>query len=293
MNNSLDLSIIIVSYNTKSLLENCLRSIFQSLLNSILKFEVIVVDNHSNDGSQELIKTQLTSVRLIENADNAGFGKANNQGIKLAQGETILLLNSDIVVLDQAIPKLYYFLKNLDHEAIVAGKLFNDDQSPQASCGPAYTLPMIFTALFLKGDKRQITRYSPDETREVDWVMGACMMADKHTFINTPFDESIFMYMEEIDLQLRAKRRRVKIYFYPPAHFIHKGAGSSHGRAAPILNVFKGFLFYYKKHFGLGKVLLLRTILIVKSILAIILFILLGRSYDRDIYVKALKVSIS
>lgn len=293
MKTEVELSIIVVSHNTKTLLEHCLDSIVGSLTAHNLRYELIIVDNASRDGSCEMVRSRFPQFHLIENITNAGFGKSNNQGIRFAVGETILLLNSDTEVLDKGIEKLYHFFLGLKPEAIVGGKLFDMDRTPQPSCGPAYTLPMIFTALFLKGDYRGLTRYSPDETRQVDWVMGACMMAAKKTFMTIPFDERIFMYMDEIDLQYRAKDRGVAIYFYPQAHFVHVGAGSSLGRATPILNVFKGFLFYYKKHFSPARIFVLRLILISKSVCAIILFTLLGRPVDRNIYQKALKISLT
>ncbi len=293
MNNDMDLSIIIISYNTKSLLEKCLTSIYTNFPDLKVNTEVIVVDNGSKDGSCVLVRSKFSQVRLIENITNRGFGQANNQGINAARGSTILLLNSDIVVLDQAIANLYLFFKIQTQEIILGGKLLNTDRTPQPSCGPQYSLLMIIMALFFKGDYCGITRYSPLKTREVDWIMGACMMARKSTFQKIAFDESIFMYMEEIDLQYRAKKRGVKIYFYPRAQFLHQGAGSSHGRATPILNVFRGFLFYYKKHFGTGKQLFLRIILVFKSLSAILLFSFQGKKYDREIYIKALKIAVS
>ena len=284
----IDLSIIIVSYNTKVLLKNCLDSIFQSLGAAPFSYEIIVVDNKSSDESVKLIST-YKKVTLLANDTNVGFGKANNQGAQKARGKTLLFLNSDIVVLDQAITKLFVYFKSLAHETIVGGKLFNPDKTPQSSCGPKYSLQNIFIALFLKGDYLQITRYSPDTVTSVDWVMGACIMISKSTFNKLAgFDEGIFMYMEEIDLQFRAQKLGAKIYFYPEAGFIHVGHASSDGRASPIINVFRGFMYFYKKHGNYLENIILRALLVLKSVSAILLFSLLGKKYDRDIYIKAL-----
>ncbi|HCS78773.1 TPA: hypothetical protein DIV55_03440 [Patescibacteria group bacterium] len=294
MKKAVDLSIIIVSYNTWKLTDQCLESIFTSLANTSISYEVIVVDNASKDRSPELIKKHYPAVRLLSNKENAGYGKGNNQGIRAATGSVVLLLNSDILVLDQAIEKLYRFFMTLPAKSIAGGKLFNPDYSPQDSCGPGYTLPVIFTALFLKGDHLHLTRYSPNEVRSVDWVMGACIVARRADFTAVGgFDENIFMYMEEIDWQYRAKQQGYGIIFYPQAHFIHKGAASSSGHRTPILNVFQGLKYFYKKHYSLAANLTLQVLLVYKSLLAIGLFTLLNRKNDQKLYVTALKLALS
>jgi len=294
MKKEIDLSIVIVSYNTWKLTDQCLNSIYMSLANTSIAYEVIVVDNNSTDRSPELIKKHYSAVRLLSNKENAGYGKGNNQGIRAANGSVVLLLNSDILVLDQAIEKLYRFFITLPQKSVAGGKLFNSDYSPQDSCGPGYSLPVIFTALFLKGDHLHLTRYSPDRVRSVDWVMGACIMARRRDFESVGgFDENIFMYMEEIDWQYRAKEKGYKIVFFPHAHFVHKGAASSSGHRTPILNVFGGFKYFYKKHYGLLANLILRVLLVYKSLLAICLFTLLNRKKDQKLYIEALKIALS
>ncbi|HCM37673.1 TPA: glycosyl transferase family 2 [Patescibacteria group bacterium] len=287
-----DISIIIVSYNTRELLDRCLNSVYKGLTDSDLNFEVIVVDNASTDGSVEMLTQKYLQVKLIKNTTNVGFGRANNQGAEMARGKQLLFLNSDIIVLDRAIVKLSEYGKTWP-QAVIGGKLFNPDRSPQTSCGPAYSLPNIFVALFLKGDYLNLTRYSPQQIKQVDWVMGACMLMSKEMFLRVgKFDEGIFMYMEEIDFAHRAQKLGAKIYFYPDAHFIHVGAASSHGRANPILNVFRGLIYYYNKHGSSAQKLLLRILLLLKAVSAIILFSLMGKKYDRDIYIKALVLVI-
>ena len=173
----MNLSIIIPSFNTKALLLRCLKSIDASLSGSSLSSEIIVVDNGSTDGSRELVESGKWKVEseaksiLIENKKNVGYGKANNQGINAAKGEIILLLNSDIKVINNAIEQMYQFVK--EHpKSFAGGKLLNEDGSPQASCGPFYTLPVVFFMLFAKGDALGLTRYSPDRDF---WTMGFLM----------------------------------------------------------------------------------------------------------------------
>lgn len=289
-----DLSIIIISYNTKNLLQTCLTTIFDSLTRTSLVVEIIVIDNASTDGSLEMVQSMFSKVTLIKNKENIGFGKANNQGIIEAQSDVVLLLNSDTEVKKSSIEKLYTYFLTLPDKSVVGGKLFNTDGSAQPSAGPQYTLTNIFVALFLKGDYWGYTRYSPNKTKKVDWIMGACMMTRKIAFEEVGgFDEGIFMYMEEIDWQYRAQKNGYQIFFYPEAHFIHIGAGSSKGRATPILNVFRGFLYYYDKHFPGVRTQLLRGLLVLKSLVAIVLFSVLGKKEDQKLYMDAYKIAVS
>lgn len=270
-----ELSIVIVSYNTKKITENCLKSIETSLKQSTLSYEIILIDNASTDGSIERMENgewRMENLKLIKNTRNVGFAKANNQGIKEARGTYILFLNSDTVVLDNAIEKLITFYKQNEITIqFLGGKLLNKDNSPQPSCGPFYSLPVIFGALFLKGDYWGLTRYSPKSVKEVDWVSGACILTKKEYFASVGgFDEQIFMYMDEIDLLYRAKQKKYRVFFYPGAEFIHLGSASSGGRTYPILQVYKGFLYFYRKHHNTKLSLyLLKCMLQLKSWIAI------------------------
>ncbi len=271
-----DLSIIVVSYNTKKITKDCVNSIKKSLSGSPFKVELIVVDNASSDGSVELLgkesSTRNLIVRIIPNKENVGFGRANNQGVKEAKGEYILLLNSDIVVQDTAIDKLLEYFKANEHRIhFLGGKLLNEDLSAQPSAGPFYTLPVVFGALFLKGDYWGLTRYSPPRARKVDWVSGACIMTKKEYFTALGgFDEGIFMYFEEVDLLYRALKRGYTTWIYPQAEFVHLGASSSGGKKAyPIIQVYRGFAYFYKKHYSPMALIFLTFLLQLKARIAI------------------------
>lgn len=291
-----DLSIIIVSFNTRDITENCLKSVLKSLENSKLGYEVIVIDNDSQDGSVDMIRglqEKYPQIKLVENKINAGFGKANDQGVKRATSEYVLLLNSDTVVLDDAVEKLLTFFKeNEKNIHFLGGKLLNQDMSPQASCGPFYSLPVIFGALFLRGDYWNLTRYSPDKLKKVDWISGACILTKKEFFTKLKgFDEGIFMYMEEIDLLYRARKHGFNVYFYPEARFIHLGSASSGGRTYPILQVYTGFLYLYRKHRSKLHQILLKIMLKLKALVSIGIGRLTGNSYLTETYEKALKLT--
>ena len=286
-----DVSIIIVSYNTKKLLDDCLASVYRSLKGSALTPEIIVVDNVSVDGTKEMIRKKYPHVILIANRQNVGFGKGNNQGIKTAKGRFILLLNSDTVVQDDAIIKLVRFSQN-NPDVFAGPKLFNPDGSAQTSGGPFFSLPVVFAALFLKGDYIGLTRQSPDETRYIDWVSGACIIAPKKLFMdNLLFDEGIFMYMEEIDLLMRARALGYRTMFYHEARVTHLGSGSStNKRKGPVLNIYRGFLYLYKKHSNAVSLGILRVFLKTKAALGMCIGLITGNSELQSIYEEAYRL---
>ncbi|MBI4004983.1 glycosyltransferase family 2 protein [Candidatus Roizmanbacteria bacterium] len=287
-----ELSIIIVSYNTKQITRNCVESIYDSTA----PCEIVVIDNLSTDGSQEMLQEyqkKHNNFHLIQNAQNVGFAKANNQGVKIAKGEYILFLNSDIVVLEDAIQKLFtYYKENENRIHFLGGKLLNADKTPQTSCGPSYSLAVVFAALFLRGDYWGLTRYSPTKVQEVDWVSGACILTKKECFDAVGgFDENIFMYMDEIDLLYRAKQKGHRVFFYSNAQFIHLGSASSNNRTYPIQQVFKGLLYFYKKHHNGLSLLFLKIMLQLKSLIAISIGKATHNHYLISTYEEALKLA--
>lgn len=286
----MDLSIIIPSFNTKDLLDRCLSSIFESLKDSKTKFEVIVVDNASNDSTVELLNKKYTRVVKIFNKTNLGYGKANNIGIKKSKGDFILLLNSDIKVLESAIDSLLDFAR-VHPGSFAGGKLLNEDGSPQSSSGPMFTLPVVFLALFAKGDSLGITRYSPDKVQKVEWVSGSCLIGPRKVFMDIGlFDEKIFMYMEEIDLLYRAQKKGHDVFFVPQARFVHSGAASSGSRKQPVLNIYRGLLYFYQKHRSIMELRVLKSLLKVKALFAIVIGRLTGNNYLISTYEEALKL---
>lgn len=288
---AIDVSIIIVSFNTKKFLEDCLGSTIRSLKESNLTWEIIVVDNVSTDGTRQMLKKKFPSVRTIFNTENVGFGRGNNQGIKAALGEYILLLNSDTVPLNNSIGKLVSFGRQHPN-AFIGPKLLNLDRSAQSSCGPFFSLPIVFAALFLKGDIIGLTRWSPNRAKKVDWISGACMLAPKKLFMqDLLFDEKIFMYMEEIDLLMRAKKKGYPAYFYPRSHIVHLGAASSvNKRKGPVLNIYRGFLYLYTKHGSALGLFLVKLMLRTKAAIAWTVGALLGKDHLKETYAEAYKL---
>lgn len=293
----IDLSIVIVSYNTKKITEECVESINRSLTNTKIKYEIIVVDNNSLDGSAqtlEKIATDKTNrLTYFQTHTNLGFGRGNNFGVKKANGKYILLLNTDTIMLNRAIEKLYnFYVKNEKEVHFLGAKLLNQDLTPQPSACRFFTLPVVFATLLLKGDYWGLTRSSPDKFCQVDWISGACIMTTKKNYQKLKgFDKNIFMYMEEVDLLFRAKKLGLNTFFYPKSQIVHLGSASSNGKTFPILQVYKGFLFFYKKHYSIFHIFALRLILKFKALIAYLIGKIRGNQYLIKTYEEAFKLA--
>jgi GT2 family glycosyltransferase len=238
-----------------------------------------------------MLAKKFPTVKTILNSENAGFGKANNQAIAKAEGDYVLLLNSDTIVLNNAIGKLVSFGKQHPN-AFIGAKLLNVDRSAQTSCGPFLSLPVVFTALFLKGDVLGITRWSPNHVRKVDWISGACILGPRKLFKNgLLFDEKIFMYMEEIDLLYRAKKKGISVFFYPRSLIVHLGGGSSSNkRKGPVLQIYRGLLYFYQKHHSAAAVGVLRLMLRAKALISWLVGVIVGNRYLKETYAEAYKL---
>jgi len=295
-NQHVELSIIILSYNTARLTEETIESIYASTNLSNERFEIIVLDNASSDNSSEIIAKlceRYENLHLIQESTNYGFSRGNNRAVQKAKGVYVLFLNSDIIVQDKGIDILLERIKNDESYSFVGGKLLNSDGTPQASCGPFYTLPVVFGALFLRGDYWGLTRYSPSHDRIVDWISGACLLTKKETFEQLGgFDEKIFMYMEEIDLLYRARLKGMRTFFAHNARFIHLGSASSKGKTYPILQVFRGFLYFYGKHRSRFEQFILRRMLQLKALLAMGVGYLIRKKHIRTTYEEAYRIAL-
>jgi len=257
-----------------------------------MAIEVIVVDNGSTDDSPTMVAKEFPQVRLIKNKKNLGFGAANNQGMKAATGDYFLLLNSDTVVKDQAPLKMAAFLAKNPRVGAVGCKLLNPDDSPQPSAGPFPGLKVSFIMLFLEHWLGDLVRFSFKETKEVDWVMGAALMIRREVLSKAGLmDEKMFMYMDEVEWCYRLKKAGFKVMFYPGAAIVHLGGGSSKtGRQDPILNIYRGLLYFYQKHYSDWQLKILQFMLKLKAREAIILGWLANNHYLKQTYAEALKI---
>lgn len=290
----MDLSIIILSYNTAELTAQCLMSVLNSLdKDPSVKSEVIVWDNNSTDSSLKTLKhIEDSRVKIIACKENLGYTGGNNEAAKLAKGRSLLFLNSDTIAIEDAVPKLHNFFIHQKGFDFVGARLLNKDKSPQASSGRFYTLPVAFAALFLKGDSWGVSRWPVRKIRKVDWVSGAAFITKKETFESlSGFDNSLFMYWDEIDLLYRATQKKLVTGTYPDAAFIHLEGASSSSRTQPILKVFQGYLFFYKKHYSPLQQSLIQYMLQLKAIVSLVIGKITENNYLIETYSQAYEIT--
>lgn len=286
------LSIIILTYNTKDLTCECLKSILEIYEKELKKeeFEIILVDNASTDGTVDAISDiRYPDIKIIENKENLGFSKGNNKGAKNAAGQFVLFLNSDTEVKDKGILNMAEFLENNKHAAILGGKLENADGSAQASVGKFYSILNLFILLF-GGGRMGLLRSSPARISKVDWVSGACMMIRTDVFKKIGgFEEKLFMYMEDQELCFRAKKAGYLTYYYPFLSLLHKERGSSN-RTFAIIHIYEGILHFYSKYMPKWQYKLAKSLLFAKAVLIKTLGRIIGNQYYISTYGQALEL---
>jgi GT2 family glycosyltransferase len=261
------LDIIIVSWNTRTLLEDCLASLFKPLekagthrglpVISGYSLNIVVVDNGSRDGSPQMVREQFPSVRLIENPDNVGFPRANNQAIRESSGRYVLLLNSDTRVLPGALETLIGFMDAHPEAGVAGARLLNTDGTLQISCYPEPTLRREIWRLFHLDALRPYASYPmnkwrTDQPQDVDVVLGACLIIRRSVLQQVGLlDESYFMYSEEVDLCYRIRRGGWKVWWVPEARVVHHGGQSTRQVAtAMFLRLYASKVRYFRKHHG-------------------------------------------
>ena len=288
----MELSIIILSYNTKDLTISCIKSVVEQYKQELDKkeFEIILVDNASSDKTTEYItKLKIEGLRIIESRKNLGFSNGCNLGAKNAKGEFLLFLNSDTQIKDQGFLKMVDFLKKNEKVAVLGGKLKNIDGTNQPSVGKFYNL-FNFFFMALGFERLGLLRQSPDEIIKVDWVGGACLMIRKNVFEKIGgFEKELFMYWEDIELCYKAKKKGFSVYFYPEVTLFHSEQGSSN-RTFAILNIYKGILFFYKKHKSIWEYNLVRIMLFSKAFLLSNFGKISDNKYLAQTYGKALEL---
>ena len=294
----MDISIIIVNWNTKKLLEDCLKSIYK--FTQGIKFEVIVVDNASKDGSVQMVEKKFPKVVLIQNKDNLGFTKANNQGIKAAKGEYIALLNSDTYLIENAFKKLLETAKSKNNKAVLAPLLLNENKTIQQSVGFFPHLPQVFLWMGFLDDLpfgQFLKPYHVDHDsfykreREIDWLTGAAMFIPREVIKTAgALDEEIFMYGEDVEWCFRIKRAGYRIFLHSNAKIVHIGRGSS-GKISKnaLIGEYKGVIYFYKKYKGYYSLQIVRALLKIGAMLRVCVFSVLGRKELAKFYVEAFK----
>jgi GT2 family glycosyltransferase len=288
----MELSIIVLNYNTKDLTINCLKSIVEQYKEELEKdrFEIIVVDNASTDDSlAALQKLKIKNLRVIESKENLGFSNGCNLGVKQANGEYLLFLNSDTEIKDQGFLRMMEYLTKNEKVGILGGALKNEDGTAQASVGKFYGLFSLFFML-LGFQRLGFLKFSPVEIKKADWVSGACLMIRKKVFDRIGgFEKGLFMYFEDMELCYKAGRKGFSTYFYPEISLYHKEQGSS-SRTFAILNIYKGVLFFYKKYKAGWEYQLAKLMLKTKALILANLGKLMKNEYLKETYSEALKI---
>lgn len=223
-----DLSVIIVSYNTRDVLSRCLSALSSSI--AAADVEVIVVDNGSTDGTLDLLSNSHPAVRVVANGTNVGFAAANNQGIALSTGDVVLLLNSDAFMNSRALNRCLDVLRRNPAVGLVGLDLLNEDGTFQAGHGAFPTLWDDVSRSIGLDQLAKPSRSSKSDPGPVDWVQGACMFVRRVAIQDTGgLDSRFFMYSEEVDWCWRFWQHGWHVWHAPDVSIVHLGGGSSLG----------------------------------------------------------------
>ncbi|MEQ8819829.1 MAG: glycosyltransferase family 2 protein [Sumerlaeia bacterium] len=256
----LDISLIIVNYNNADLLRACLESLPAACEG--LTWEAIVVDNASADGAPNVVRTEFPEARLIANADNKGFTRANNQGLEIARGRYLCLLNNDTEARPGSFAAAVARMDERPEVGVAGLKLLNPDGSRQLSVRrfPSFQQALFnrysiltrlfpnnpFSASYLMSDLEE------DRERDVDWVSGACLVIRRDLFDRIGgLDEKFFMYSEDVDYCLRAWQAKTRVAYLPQGEVMHH-IGKSSGKFPfmPLVQRHRSMYLFYKKHYS-------------------------------------------
>lgn len=289
----MDLSIIILSFNTRNITDECLRRLQSGVSSCQTKhknnIEVIVLDNASTDGSVEMIKDKHKWVKLIESKENTGYSKGNNIAFKKSKYPVVLFMNSDVYVEEDTLEKaINNFNENID---ILGPKMVFENGSFQPSAGDLPNpLNTIFWILGLGGFHPKDKSYF-DKKCEVGWVTGAFLLIRREVFEKLGgFDENIFMYLEEVEFCKRANMAGFSIWYIPSIVVTHlHGASSKFDPFPALLRELKSLKVYFQKHYK-NFYPVVRLFLILGLIFRIIAFSLLGQTKRARVYMEGLGV---
>jgi hypothetical protein len=288
-------SVIIVNYKTQDLIVETITSIFEHTKK--ISFEIIVVDNNSNDNSQNIIKHKFDGkVKYLSLEVNLGFGKANNEGAKIACGKYLLFLNSDTTLINNSIEILANFLDKNEHVGICGGNLYTENLKPAHSCMPV--LPSLYLeidSLFWHIPSKLVWGKNFDfntsnKPKKVADIIGADLMIRTEIFNNLKgFDPEFFLYNEESELAFRVKKAGYSIYSIPDAKIIHLEGRSMSSEISKRKFGLISRKQYYKKTQKLITRILIDIVFIIKSLLGIFFSILTSKKDYLQYWLFALK----
>lgn len=280
---SIDLSIIIINWNTCDLLAQCLQNL--TTHPNSRSCEIIIVDNASQDGSVEMIRQKFPAVKLIVNQQNVGFASANNYAVRLSQGRFLLFLNPDTIVPPMTLDLLAGYAETHPRAGVIGPRLLNPDGTLQRSCWRGFPGLRLAAsdALYLWKLKwlpsELMGEYSLKELqtpRDVDHLLGASLMVRRATWMEVgPYDENYFLFFEETDWCLRAQAMGWEVKYYPQASIVHYGQRSA--RQIPqesLLRYYQSYYYFCKhtRHYGTVQLLLLKLLFSIGAIIRILLW---------------------
>jgi hypothetical protein len=251
----LDLSIIIVSFNTRDVLMDCLASIYAK--SEGISYEVIVVDNASSDGTTTAVSEGFPDVRLLPNDVNRGFSSANNQGIHESTGKWIALLNPDTRLIENSFQKIFKYLQEHSDFSILGPGIINESgqQSPTRIWEDT-PQDAVWKILGLYDPGNELKRMGDMKAREALVISGSCFVIRRELFEEIgPFDENYFLYNEEDDFCRRARKHGKRICFFPETSILHLQGQSTHQtehREKVIMETYKSNLYFYSKYYSRG-----------------------------------------
>lgn len=279
-----DISIIIVNWNSVNYLTDCINSIYSQTKN--IKLEILVVDNASYDGCDKMLKSNFPEVKFIQSETNVGFSRANNLAFKFSSGKTLLFLNPDTIVIGTAISKMFSALCSIPDAGAVGCKLLNSDLSLQTSCLQAFPtilnqaldieyLKLLFPKFKLWGIKPLFLNIV--EPVKVDVISGACIMIKREVFEKIRlFSTEYFMYSEDVDLCYKIRMNGYQLYFLNDEKVIHHGGGSTSNNQEnffPALLMRESRLIYFKKNKSTVYATMYKYIMLIVSLIRIMLII--------------------
>ena len=293
--NNLNLSVVILSFNTKDITSRCLSKlkIAKEYCEGRLKnkIQTIVLDNGSQDGTAQMIKSDFPWVKLIISKENLGFSKGNNLAMKQVKNPFVLLLNSDVYLEEESLYKaMAYFRVNLNCDVLGARLNYATGVLQLSAGGLPNPLNIISWIFGLRGFHPKAKKYF-SKAHPVGWVMGAFFMLKKEVFDKTGgFDENLFMHMEEIEWCKRINDHKFQVWYVPQVSVVHlHGASTNFDLTASFLNELKGIKYYLLKHYR-AYYLPVKLFLVFGLILRVIAFSILGKTKRARVYMEGLKV---